>query len=58
MDNMQAASVFKRMEANVELSDSDGDNFTRNLITMRCETRVGVAVMLPAGIISGALLSA
>lgn len=42
----------------VEFSDSDEDNFTKNLLTVRAEARVGFAVTLPAGVRYGDLLAA
>lgn len=53
--DLSALTLFQRENSVVELSDSDSDNFTQNLITMRAETRLGLSVSLPAGIRSGNL---
>ena len=58
LDNQQAVSLHLREDSLIELSDSDDDNFTKNLITVRAETRLGLAVHLPAGVISGLLKTA
>ena len=51
----QAATVHNRQGVVVELSESDGDNFTKNLITVRAERRLAVTVETPAAIIGGDL---
>ena len=58
LDTEQAVSLHQRMEAVVEMSDSDEDNFQKNLITIRAETRLALAVALPAGVRYGDLLAA
>ena len=55
LDTAQAVGLHQRMDAVVELSDSDATNFTTNLVTIRAEARLSVAVYLPAGVIAGAL---
>jgi HK97 family phage major capsid protein len=55
LDRLQAATVHMRAEALITLSDSDDDNFTKNLATMLVEARLGFAVHHPLGIISGLL---
>ncbi len=55
LDTEQAVSVHPREEALVEFSSSDNDNFTKNLVTILAEARIGFAVHLPAGVISGLL---
>ncbi|RTZ72207.1 MAG: phage major capsid protein [Gammaproteobacteria bacterium] len=55
MMDLTAVGLHQRMDAVVELSDSDANNFTTNLVTIRAETRLSVAVYLPAGVVSGAL---
>jgi HK97 family phage major capsid protein len=52
---MQAATVHNRQGVMVELSESDGDNFTKNLITIRAERRVGLTVEVPAALQGGDL---
>jgi HK97 family phage major capsid protein len=54
----QAATFYKRDEVVVELSDSDTDNFQRNLITVRAERRAMLAVERPAAVRYGDLTPA
>lgn len=44
----QAATLHQREGMAVDLSDSDGDNFTLNLITIRAERRLALTVEKPA----------
>ncbi len=57
-DYMQAATVHNREGVAVELSESDGDNFTNNLVTVRAERRLALTVEKPAAIIGGDLTPA
>jgi len=43
----QAATLWYREGVAIDLSDSDGDNFTSNLITVRAERRLAVTVEKP-----------
>jgi HK97 family phage major capsid protein len=43
----QAATLHPREGIAVDMSDSDGDNFTRNLITIRAERRLALTVEKP-----------
>lgn len=43
----QAATLHTREGVVVDLSDSDGDNFTKNLITIRAERRMALTVEKP-----------
>lgn len=54
----QAATFYNREGVVVELSDSDGDNFQRNLITVRAERRCLLAVERPAAVRYGDLTPA
>ncbi len=54
----QAATFYKRDDVVVELSDSDTDNFQRNLITVRAERRAMLAVERPAAVRYGDLTPA
>lgn len=54
----QAATVHNRSGVAVELSDSDSNNFTTNLITIRAERRLALTVERPAAIIGGDLTPA
>lgn len=58
LDRLQAATVHTREDATISLSDSDDDNFTKNLSTMLTEARLGFAVHHPLGIVSGLLVGA
>lgn len=54
----QAATMYEREGLSVEMSESDSDNFTRNLITIRAERRCMLAVERPAAIRFGDLTPA
>ncbi len=43
-DFRRAATLYDREQANVALSTEDGDNFVRNMVTIRAEERLGLAV--------------
>lgn len=51
----QAATLHTREGVRVDMSDSDGDNFTTNLITIRAERRLALTVEKPAAIRYGDL---
>lgn len=54
----QAYTVYKRDGVVVELSDSDSDNFTKNLVTIRAERRLALATEVPAAVRAGDLTPA
>ncbi|AEK63189.1 phage major capsid protein [Collimonas fungivorans] len=54
----QAATLHNREGIAVDLSDSDGDNFTKNLITIRAERRLALTVEKPAAARYGDLVPA
>lgn len=47
------AQIFDREDANVEISTEDSDNFRKNLVTVRAEERLAVAVYRPQSFIKG-----
>lgn len=52
-DFQQSALLLDRMEARIDISTEDADNFQRNLATIRGEERIGLAVLRPGGLIKG-----
>jgi HK97 family phage major capsid protein len=48
-----AAQIFDRLDAEVLISTENSDNFVRNLITLRAEKRLALAVKRPAALIYG-----
>lgn len=43
-DFIRAATMYDRQEPTVQLSTEDRDNFVRNLVTVRAEERIGLAL--------------
>lgn len=54
----EAYMVHNREGVVVEMSDSDSDNFTKNLITLRAERRLALATERPAAVRGGDLTPA
>jgi HK97 family phage major capsid protein len=54
----QAYMLYNREGVVVEMSDSDVDNFTKNLITIRAERRLALATERPAAVLAGDLTPA
>lgn len=54
----QAGTIHNREGVVVDMSESDSDNFTKNLITIRAERRLALATEVPAAIRAGDLTPA
>lgn len=50
-----SCQIFDREDANVEISTEDDQNFRKNLVTILCEERIGLAVYRPEALIKGDL---
>jgi HK97 family phage major capsid protein len=50
----QAATLYDRLQPEVLISSENADDFEKNLLTMRCEERLALAVKRPAALIKGA----
>lgn len=50
-----AYRIYNREGVTIEMSDSDSDNFTKNLITLRAERRLALATEVPAAVRGGLL---
>jgi hypothetical protein len=55
MLDASCVALFLRQDAVVDLNESDGDNFVKNLITVRAELRAVLGVLVPAGCLYGDL---
>jgi HK97 family phage major capsid protein len=57
-DFRRAATIYDRMEVEVLVSSEDRDNFVKNMLTVRAEKRLALAVTMPAAMIYGSLSTA
>jgi HK97 family phage major capsid protein len=48
------AQIFDRMDARVEISTEDGNNFIKNLVTILCEERLALAIYNTGCFVKGA----
>ncbi len=51
------AQIYDREEMNVEIATENNDDFEKNMVTIRCEERVALAVFRPEAFIYGAFQS-
>jgi hypothetical protein len=55
LDPVSYGSLFQLEGLTIAFSNSDGDNFTKNLITIRAELSISLGVNCPGAVVCGAL---
>lgn len=55
LGDTRAAGLFDRQQAAVEFSYEDGDNFKRNMVTIRAEERLALCVFNTSAFVTGSL---
>jgi HK97 family phage major capsid protein len=58
LDTLAAGSIYDRQEVEIEVSESDSDNFTKNLITVKATRRLAFAIEQTAAVRAGDLTPA
>jgi hypothetical protein len=53
--SMQAAMLYMRQMATVEIFNQNSDDVENNLVTIRAELRAGLALFRSAAIVAGSL---
>lgn len=48
-----AATIYDRMDAEVLISSEDRDNFVKNMLTVRAEKRLALAIKRPSALVTG-----
>lgn len=56
-DFRRAATIYDRMEAEVLISSEDRDNFIKNMLTVRAEKRLALAITMASAMVYGSLSS-
>jgi HK97 family phage major capsid protein len=52
-DFQSAVTLYDRLQSEVQISSEHSDFFARNLLMVRCEERIALAIRMPTGLIYG-----